>query len=380
MDERTLSRINFPHDVQRKRPPHFLHLILILPYGYLASVARAYRHQKMPPLKEYDGTEVLKYAIPSFNFADGSSLPIHVAYRSFNPTASKKALIPTCYGGRINTTLNFTDGALKDYHVVVVAMLGNGESSSPSDTANFPHELRYQDCVNSQYRLLTEHLGIQQLDVVIGFSMGGQQAFYWPVMYPDFVKNSVPICGSARTSPHNIAFLEGPKGALLNSIDYEDGAYKAKAIIPERGLRAFGRAYSAWLTSTYWFRERLFEKVQGYKTIEEWISGNCEPGFLTWDPEDLLGLARMWQAGDVGSVGKGSFEEAMRSVKARMLVMPCRTDQYFPPEDSEHEVSLLPRGEFAPIESVWGHIAGGGANLEDTKWMDKRISEFLQAA
>lgn len=87
------------------------------------------------------------FEIPDFQFAAGTRKTVKIAYRSINPSSTKGAvLIPTCYGGRINTTLNFTTGALKDYHVIVVAMLGNGESSSPSNDAEFPsdYSLRYQ--------------------------------------------------------------------------------------------------------------------------------------------------------------------------------------------------------------------------------------------
>lgn len=47
-------------------------------------------------------------------------------------------------------------------------------------------------------------------------------------------------------------------------------------------------------------------------------------------------------------------------------------------EDSEHEVKFLKHGELAVIPTTWGHIAGGGANDEDTKWMDERIEKFLK--
>lgn len=67
-------------------------------------------------------------------------------------------------------------------------MLGNGESTSPSNdsTGFFAGRgvkglsvdglggLRYEDCVNSQY-LLVKSLGVNELEAVIGFSMGGQQ-------------------------------------------------------------------------------------------------------------------------------------------------------------------------------------------------------------
>lgn len=334
------------------------------------------------PSSTYDPSGVQYYEIPSFSFVSGANIPIKVAYRSYNPSSPKAVCIPTCYGGRINTTLAFTEnnGALSSHHVVVVAMLGNGESSSPSNTPNFPQTLDYRDCIRAQYELLTKHLGVSELDAVVGFSMGGQQAYYWASMYPSYVKNAVVICGSARTSGHNYAFLEGPKAALLNSIDYADGAYKANnGTPPLRGLRAFGRAYCAWLTSGAWFRQRQWEKSLGFGSVEEYIANTMEKTFEDWHPEDVLVLARMWQAGDVGvTIDSGSYEEALRGIRARVLVMPGRTDQYFAVEDSEVEVGLLGQGHLAVIESVWGHAAGGGMSEVDAKWMDGRIGEFLK--
>ncbi|MCJ1302037.1 hypothetical protein MMC08_004838 [Hypocenomyce scalaris] len=333
---------------------------------------------------------ILYYTIPTFAFHSGTTLPnITIAYRSFGtPTSPRKILIPTCYGGRINTTLTFTNptpngpGALSSHHVIVTAMLGNGESSSPSNTPDFPTQLDYRDCVRAQHTLLTQHLGIGALEAVLGFSMGAQQAYYWACLYPTFLQSCIPICGSARTSPHNYAFLEGPKAALSHSCDYADGAYKAKGVKPVRGLRAFGRAYCAWAMSAPWFRARLWGDVPGglgFGSLEEFMHAAWEKNFEEWDAEDLLVLARMWQAGDVGSLrADGDVEGALEEISARVLVMPCRTDQYFPPEDSEFEVSHLKNGRLVVLESIWGHIAGGGANAADTAWMDGQIAEFLK--
>ena len=44
---------------------------------------------------------------------------------------------------------------------------------------------------------MTEHLGITRVKLVVGFSMGAQQAFQWGALYPDMVQAIVPICGSA---------------------------------------------------------------------------------------------------------------------------------------------------------------------------------------
>ena len=57
--------------------------------------------------------------------------------------------------------------------------------------------------------------------------------------------------------------------------------------------------------------------------------------------------------------------------------MPSRTDQYFPPEDSEVEMKYLKRGTLSVIESVWGHVAGGGGNLKDVEFINEQIGRFL---
>ena len=47
------------------------------------------------------------------------------------------------------------------------------------------------------------------------------------------------------------------------------------------------------------------------------------------------------------------------------------------PEDSEVEVKHLKHGELKVVETIWGHMAGGGANPRDTEWMDSEIGRFL---
>jgi homoserine acetyltransferase len=120
---------------------------------------------------QYKPEGIEYHHITSFKFHNGDTRDVRVAYRVFNKDKLEKvALVPTCYGGIINQTLNFSGNALKDYKVIVVAMLGNGESTSPSMDENFPKKLFYQDCVNSQYDMLTKGLGIKQLDVVVRLS------------------------------------------------------------------------------------------------------------------------------------------------------------------------------------------------------------------
>lgn len=328
-----------------------------------------------------DSTGVQYFELKDFTFQNGVTLPnVRVAYREFNPSAQKAALIPTCFRGRINNTLNFTKGVLQNHRVIVVAQFGNGESSAPSNIENFPSTIDYRDCVRAQHKLVTEHLKIPSLDVMVGFSMGGQCTYHWTAMYPEMVKNAVIICSSVKTSLHNFQFLEGPKAALIHSIDYNDSSIRSNGVAV-RGLHAFGRAYSGWLTSPEWFEKRLFEK-QGFKTLEDWGEVVGGKNYEDWHPDNLLAMLGMWQRSNVGVVvgsdaQPASVEETLRSLTSRILLMPSETDQYFRWEASQKEVAHLRNGELAVIPSIWGHLAGGGANQEDTDWMDKRIASFL---
>ena len=119
--------------------------------------------------------KVQYFHVKDFLFEDGTRLPkVSIAYSDINPTASRVALIITCFRGRINSTLTFADTALRGFRIILVGLFGNGESSSPSNTSGFPLSLDYRDCVRAQHILLSQGLNIYSLDVIVGFSMGGQ--------------------------------------------------------------------------------------------------------------------------------------------------------------------------------------------------------------
>lgn len=344
-----------------------------------------------PPIQYYD--------LPNFRFEDGTVVPVaRLAYLDINPTAPRVALVPTCFRGTLHSTLNFAAGALRHHRVIVVALFGNGESSSPSHAAprpdgpapDFPAALDYRDCVRAQHALLTAHLGVRTVDVVLGFSMGGQCAYYWAAAHPARVRRAVVICSAARTSAHNRQFLEGPRAALENAVDYADVGPRAPSHRAPRGLRAFAKAYSAWLTSAAWFDQEGWRAL-GYASHAAWDEDATGPRYDGCYPNDMLASLRMWQAGDVGVCRTGSaaaaaaaadppaqtLAEALAPIEAPVLLMPSQTDQYFRWEASEREAQLLKHGVLEIIPSIWGHLAGMGADKEALAWMDEKIEKFL---
>ncbi|KAF8799256.1 homoserine acetyltransferase [Phlegmacium glaucopus] len=308
------------------------------------------------------------------------------AYRTYGNPANPCIVFPTCYGGKLDsqTYLVGDDKVLnpQKYFVVTFALFSNGESSSPSNTPtpiNGPYfpAVSYEDNIRAQYAVL-QHLGIKKVYAVVGFSMGGQQAYYWPVVYPDYVEKYIPICGSARTSPHNKCFLEGPQAALVASKDFDNGHYKTT---PQHGIRAFGRVYSAWAYGQTWFREHQYLHDGRYPDLGAFLREEWEQGFLIgWDANDLLTLLNTWREGDVSKVRDGGdLNLCLSKIKAKGLIMPSKTDLYFPPEDSEDEVAAMKNtARLVVMDTVWGHMAGGGSNKRDTDFMVAEIKKFLE--
>lgn len=330
--------------------------------------------------------EIQYYHHGRFRVAGGVLPDAVTAYQTFGDPKNPVIVFPTCYGGKLGSQSYMVgeDKVLdpRKYYVVTLALFSNGESSSPSNTPmpyNGPYfpTITYEDNVRAQHAVLTKKLGVKKVFCVIGFSMGAQQAYYWPVMYPDFVERYIPICGSARTSPHNQCFLEGPKAALSASKDFLDGHYKST---PQHGIRAFGRAYSAWAYSQAWYAKKGYLFDGKYTSLNDFIREDWEGGFLEgWDANDLLTLLNTWQAGDVSLVrGGGYFADCLGSIKARGLIMPCKKDLYFPPEDCQNEMKFLSNAKLVIIDSEWGHMSGGGANVQDDEFIQAEVKKFLE--
>ena len=157
----------------------------------------------------------------SFPLTTGFTLPeARLAYRThgtLNAAKDNAVLLPHMYTG----TLAFMDAYVGEgrpidparHFVIQPSQLGSGMGSSPSTTpepfngAAFP-PVAIADDVRAQHRLVTEHLGIERLALVSGWSMGGQQTYEWAVRFPDVVERAMPIAANARTPEHNKLFID----------------------------------------------------------------------------------------------------------------------------------------------------------------------------
>ncbi|MEE9586896.1 MAG: alpha/beta fold hydrolase [Hyphomicrobiaceae bacterium] len=301
-------------------------------------------------------------------------------YGTLSGNGDNVVLLPTFYTGTHRRNEGFFGpGRAIDparHFVVSVNLFGNGLSSSPSNMAapqdgpRFPR-IAFWDNVACQHRLLTERLGVSRIALVAGWSMAGCQSYQWATQYPDMVAAILPFCASAKTSPHNFVFLEGVKAALCADQNWNRGDYTSP---PVAGLKAFGRVYAGWAFSQTFFREGLYRQL-GFETIEDLLVDWEADHVQNWDANDLLAKLATWQAGDIsaGPLYNGSFEAALRAIKARTILMPCAQDLYFPPEDNAIEARLIGNCELRTYDSPFGHCAASPGN-------DPGFTEALEEA
>ncbi|MBA2692338.1 MAG: alpha/beta fold hydrolase [Rubrobacter sp.] len=334
-----------------------------------------------------NGHEV--FDLGDFTLGGGATLrDAKLAYKTYgtlNDAKDNAIVYPTWYSGRHweNEWLIGEGMALdpSEYFIIVPNMLGNGLSSSPSnmpppyDKARFPN-IAVADNVAAQHKLAAEHFGIESLALVTGWSMGAGQTYQWAMSHPEMVPKIAPFCGSAKTSEHNIVFLEGVKGALTADDAWKNGWYDEQ---PTKGLRAMARVYAGWGFSQAFYWDRVYEEM-GFTSLEDFLVGFWEGFFLDdRDANNLLTMLWTWRNGDISKTPgfEGTYEEALAQIQARAIVMPAEKDLYFPPEDEEYAVERMPNAELRVIPGVWGHFAGGGLNEKDTKFIDDALKELL---
>lgn len=307
---------------------------------------------------------------------------VYQTYGTLAPGRSNVVLYPTSFGAQ-HSDIDWliTPGGILDprrYFVIVVNMFGNGLSTSPSHTGGVPFAVSHHDNVAAQARLLAEVFGVERLALVYGWSMGAQQAYHWAVLHPERVERVLALCGTARTSEHNLVFLKSLEAALQADPAWDGERFVAA---PERGLRAFARIYASWAASQAFYRERLYRPL-GFTDLEDYLTRAWEPSYRRRHPSDLLNMVHTWMHSDVSANSQhaGDLARALGAIRARTLVMPSATDLYFTPEDCAADARAIPGARLLTIPSIWGHRAGNPyQNPEDARFIRDAIGELMGA-
>jgi homoserine O-acetyltransferase/O-succinyltransferase len=188
------------------------------------------------------------FTIPNFTFSSGEKLQdLRLHYRTLGtPQRDARGVVRNAVlilhgtGGTGAQFIRpefagalFGSGQVLDatrYFIVLPDGVGHGQSSKPSDGlhAAFPH-YGYIDMVESQYRLLTDGLGINHLRLVMGTSMGGMQTWLWGERHPDFSDALMPLASlPTQISGRNRVWRRVIIDAIRSDPDWRGGNYASE--------------------------------------------------------------------------------------------------------------------------------------------------------
>ncbi len=282
----------------------------------------------------------------------------------------------------------------EEHFVVCANVLGGCSGStgpcSENPATGRPYGMRFpvvtiRDIVRAQRRLL-EDLGVRRLEVVIGGSIGGQQALEWAVEFPEFVEKAVPIAATGALGPQGLGMSELGRRAIMADPDWRGGDYYGTGRSPDSGLAIARMAGMMTYQSAPGQWERFERRPASRPALEEEFGGRFEvESYLQhqghdlvgrFDPNSYLYLTRAMDLYDMAS-GYASEEEAFRRVEAKMLFVGISSDWLFPAREVRraaqvaHEAGAV--AEYVEIDSLNGH----DSFLKDWAELEEAIGPFL---
>jgi homoserine O-acetyltransferase len=265
------------------------------------------------------------------------------------------------------------------YFIIMPGMFGGGFSSSPSNTAPpfdrgaFPAANIVDDVV-AQQRLVTEKFGIQSLQLVVGWSVGGLQSYEWAIRFPHMVKRMASIAGAPRASSWTKLWLRAVvEEPITSDPAWNNGFYPNQQAV-QAGARRQALGTTLTVPPRHFFREELW-RTAGFTSLDDFISRFWEAFWLPTDPNDVLSEARKIRAADPSS--GGDLATALSRIKAKTFVVAFTGDPLFPPEECKLDASQITNAEFREISSSFGHLATFALSQQDRQAIDNVIQEVL---
>lgn len=327
----------------------------------------------------------------TFKLESGKKLrKLEVAYQTYGKLNAKKDnVIWVCHALTANSDVLdwwkglFGNNALfnpDDHFIICANVLGSHYGSSSPLSVNpvtglpyylsFP-EFTIRDLV-SAHRLLATHLGIQQIKVLIGGSLGGQQALEWTITDQTFIENLIVIATNAVHSPWGIAFNESQRLAISADRSFyaqkPDGGSKGLKVARSIALLSY-RTYDAYAATqlesvndkTGNYRASSYQNYQGEKLCKRFNA------YSYWY------LSKAMDSHNVGR-GRQSVTDALKLVKSNTLVIGIENDVLFPLTEQEFLAKHIPAAEFYSLKSAYGH----DGFLIETGTLTKVIGNFLK--
>ena len=242
-----------------------------------------------------------------------------------------------------------------------------------------------RDFVNLQYKLL-QSLGVKKLQAVSGASMGGVQSYEWAVTYPDYVERIIPVIATPKLHGWLVAWLKLWGDPIKLDPKWNNGDYYGQEG-PKEGMTyslmliTLSALWSDWADMVYdrkWAdsQKNPYDAFENEFLAEAGLHKRAVARTLTADANSMLYLNKANALFDI-SHGFSSYEEALKSIKAKTLMIGADTDLLFTFNHlKQHEEAFKAAGKdvrLFEIKSKFGHLGG----VLDITQASDAISKFL---
>ncbi|KAJ2490504.1 homoserine O- acetyltransferase [Coemansia sp. RSA 2050] len=255
------------------------------------------------------------------------------------------------------------------------------------------------------HRLVLDALGVKQVAICIGGSLGGMQCLEWGMFGADYVRVIVPIATCGKHSAWGISWGEAQRQAIYSDPNYNNGHY-TPAKKPDHGLSAARMSALLTYRSRDSFESRFGRKMMTTGRVKVYQSANLsEPssadgtngdsnnsgrdegsgsGVQTpkssnddrtassifsaqsylryqgdkftkrFDANCYIAITRKMDTHDLGH-GRDSYIGALEMMQQPALVVGIESDGLFTISEQYELAEHIPRAQMATIDSVDGH-------------------------
>jgi len=200
---------------------------------------------------------------------------------------------------------------------------------------------------------LRVYLELSQIYVLVGASLGGQQALEWALENPSVFEHLILIATNAKHSAYGIAFNESQRLAIKADSTYgkkvdnagESGLIAARsiALLSYRSYQGYSFSQNEdsddILTN---YKASSYQKYQGIKLAKR------------FNAYSYVILSHAMDAHNVGRKRNG-IEKALAQIKAKTLIIGITSDILFPIEEQKKLWLHIPNSKLKTIESAYGH-------------------------
>ncbi len=312
-----------------------------------------------------------------FHFASGETMPeLRLHYTTIGAPTGEPVVILHGTNGSASTLLIpafagelFGPGQPLDasrYFIIMPDAIGTGKSAKPSDglRMKFP-KYNYDDMVDAQYRLVTEHFGLRHVRMVLGYSMGGMHTWIWAEKHPDFMDIAVPMASMpTEMAGRNWMMRRLLVESIRSDPEWMNGNYTTQP-------RGFKLASVFFNVGTNGGSQGLYKLAPTREKADQLVSERLAAPF----PADANDHLLQWEASRDFNPNPG-----LEKIRASLLAINSADDERNPAELGvmEKEIKRVRNGRYLLVPG--GPLTSGHTTNVQAKFWKKDVGDLLQSA